>query len=196
MHPDPWLDRWLELICRHAGKGPVLEIGCGFGDDTAVLEQAGLNVIAFDLSQDAVAEARRRAPKSRIETRDIRDPFPPDASDCPVIIASLSLHYFPWQETRAVFARIRTTLRQGGLFIARLNSTEDHHYGASGHPEIEPDYFLVDGQPKRFFDRPAIETLLAHGWRTLALEHFVTDKYAKPKALWEFLAVRCGDGQP
>ena len=34
---DPWLKRWRPLIRERAGAGPVLEIGCGHGDDTATL---------------------------------------------------------------------------------------------------------------------------------------------------------------
>ena len=66
----------------------------------------------------------------------------------------------------------------------------DHHFGASGHPPIEPRYYRVDGEPKRFFDRADIETLMRDGWTVLALEHRVTDKYVKPKALWELVAER------
>ena len=74
--------------------------------------------------------------------------------------------------------------------MCRLNSTEDHHFGASGHPEIEPNFFLVDGEPKRFFDEAAVLALFASGWRQLSLEHFVTRKYLQSKALWEVVLTR------
>ncbi|SUX56316.1 hypothetical protein [Chromobacterium vaccinii] len=81
--------------------------------------------------------------------------------------------------------RIRQCLPPGGKLLCRLNATDDHHYGASGHPEIAPDYYLVDGAPKRFFDERAVRELFADGWRILSLEHRVSGKYALPKALWE-----------
>ena len=67
---DRWLDRWLPLIAERAGDAPVLEIGCGHGDDTAVLAAAGLRVVAFDLSALSVAAARLRVPSARIERQD------------------------------------------------------------------------------------------------------------------------------
>ncbi len=61
---------------------------------------------------------------------------------------------------------------------------------ASGHPEIEPKVFLVNGRQKRFFDEAAVNALLAIGWRRLPLEHFVSRKYVKSKAPWEVVLAR------
>ena len=187
---DPWLGRWLPQVLERASGDPVLEIGCGYGDDTAVLARAGLSVVAFDLSPACVAAARARVSSAAIDCRDVRDPFPDTVRDVGVVIASLSLHYFPWTETEALVERIRAVLRPGGLLLCRLNSTEDGNFGANGHPEIEPGYFLVDGQPKRFFDRDAVCTLFADGWKQLSLEHVVTRKYIRAKALWEIVLER------
>ncbi len=190
MPADPWLERWLPLVAARAGADPVFEIGCGCGDDTAVLAGAGLSVVAFDLSRVAVTAARVRVPSATIECRDVRDPFPESIRGIGVVVASLSLHYFPWAETQALVWRIRSALRPGGALLCRLNSTEDRNFGACGHAEIEPDYFLVDGQPKRFFDRDAVCSLFADGWERLSLEHFVTRKYVAEKALWEAVLER------
>ena len=95
MFPDSWLDRWLPRVLERAGGDPVLEIGCGYGDDTAVLARAGLSVVAFDLSPACVAAARARVPSAAIDCRDVRDPFPDAVRDVGVVVASLSLHYFP-----------------------------------------------------------------------------------------------------
>lgn len=190
MFSDPWLQRWLALAVSRAGDDPVLEIGCGHGDDTAVLARAGLKVTAFDLSRTAVAVAKARVPAADIECRDIRDPFPLAPGQAGLVVASLSLHYFGWEETVAIVQRVREVLRPGGLLLCRLNSTEDHHFGASGHPPMEPNFFRVDGEPKRFFDEAAIGLLFGAGWRRLSLEHFVTRKYLTPKALWEVVLAR------
>ena len=190
MFPDPWLDRWLTLIRARAGERPVLEIGCGYGDDTASLVNAGLRVIGFDLSRASVASTRIRVPSARIERRDVRDPLPEDATDLGVALASLSLHYFAWEETVSIVNRVRLALRLGGVLVCRLNSTEDTNFGADGCEEIEPNYFLVNGQPKRFFDEIAVRRLFADGWNMIALEHVTTDKYQKPKAAWEVILER------
>jgi SAM-dependent methyltransferase len=192
---DPWLARWLPMAVERAGTDPVLEIGCGHGDDTAVLVGAGLRVQAFDLSPTALAVAKLRVPSATFEQRDIREPLPLPPGSVGLVVASLSLHYFPWAATRDIVARIHAVLRPGGLLLCRLNSTEDRNFGATGHPAIEPGFFMVDGEPKRFFDRPAVEALFAQGWKQVSLEHFVTRKYIRSKALWETVLERVGPQQ-
>lgn len=190
MNPDPWLDRWLPLAVSRCGEAPVLELGCGSGADTVTLSKAGLDVIAIELDEAAARRAQAAAPSARVFARDLREPWPAARAGYGLVVASLSLHYFPWPETEALAARVREALRPGGLFLCRLNSTEDHHFGASGHPRLDDHYYLVDGSPKRFFDEPAVERLFGAGWRTLSREHHVTGKYGDPKALWEVVLER------
>ena len=51
MH-DAWLDRWLPLIAERAAGSPVLELGCGPGEDTATLLAANIDVIAKEIGLD------------------------------------------------------------------------------------------------------------------------------------------------
>jgi SAM-dependent methyltransferase len=190
MRPDPWLNRWVPLIRQHAAGSPVLEIGCGSGADAASVVAAGMDVIAFDLSANAVDKARAFVPTAKFLVRDVRESFPAEVQGTGVIIASLSLHYFAWAETVALFGRVRQTLRSGGLFLCRLNSTQDTNFGAEGHPEIEPNYYLVEGAPKRFFDQASVDALLSPGWQILSMQHMLTGKYIKQKALWELVCTK------
>lgn len=190
MNSDPWLQRWLPLVRERAGVLPVLELGCGRGDDTATIVAAGHRVIAIDLSASAIAEAQAKVPMAEFHCQDIRAPFPAHALELGVVIASLSLHYFPWAETIALVDRVHNALRVGGVVLCRLNSTNDHNYGASGHPPIEDNYFSVRGQPKRFFSYAAVQQLFVTGWRVLATEEMVIQKYAQPKVVWEVVVER------
>lgn len=170
-------------MCERAGTSAVLELGCGDGRDTATMTEAGLHVVAIDLSTDAIERARTAAPGAEFHVSDVRAPFPVRAAQ--VIVASLSLHYFDWTETLDIIARIRATLGPRGLFIGRFNSTSDHNFGASGYPQIDANYNLVRGRRKRFFDRDSIETLFGVGWRTIAVEELAIHRYDKPKVVWE-----------
>lgn len=187
---DPWLRRWLTLIRERAGSLPVLELGCGRGEDTATLVDAGHPVIAIDISQHSIAEAKARVPAAEYHCQDVRCAFPSSANELGVVVASLSLHYFAWPETRAVVDRIRDTLRSGGVLLCRLNSTNDINFGASGHIRIAENYYSVHGESKRFFDRQSIESLFATGWNILSVEELITHKYVHPKFLWEVILER------
>jgi hypothetical protein len=86
--------------------------------------------------------------------------------------------------------RIRCTLEPAGVLLCRLNSTNDHHFGASGHPRIDDGYYMVDGAPKRFFDRAAVDRLFGDGWRRLGVEEHTIDRYDLPKSVWEIVLQR------
>jgi SAM-dependent methyltransferase len=190
MSADPWLQRWLPLLHERAGGAPVLELGCGDGRDTFTLVAAGLDVVAVDLSPGAIATARARVPQATFHVGDLRSPFPVADGGFGIIVASLSLHYFPWKDTVTLVERIRGSLRAAGVLLCRLNSTSDHNHGAIGHPRIEHGYFLVDGTPKRFFDRSAVEALFATGWRMVSVEENAIARYAQPKVVWDVVLER------
>ena len=128
MSADPWLQRWLPLVRERTSDLPVTELGCGSGTDTAVLVESGHRVIAIDVSSAAIAQARAAVPEAEYHCQDLRAPFPSSAANVAIVIASLSIHYFPWLETRALVERIRATLRLGDALICRLNSTNDHNF--------------------------------------------------------------------
>ncbi|MDP2334194.1 MAG: class I SAM-dependent methyltransferase [Reyranella sp.] len=187
---DPWLKRWLPLVAARTGGQPVLELGCGGGRDTAALVEAGHHVVAVELLAEAVARAKMRVPSAEFHCQDIRAPFPVGDGDTGVVLASLSLNYFSWPETIVLVERIRQVLQPDGVLLCRFNSTNDHHFGASGHPPIAENYYLVDGEPKRFFDRAAVDRLFASGWSTLGIEERMIDRYDHPKAVWEVVLAR------
>lgn len=192
MFSDPWLNRWLPLVKERASGTSTLEIGCGHGDDTAVLVKAGLDVVAFDLSALSVGIARKRVPSAQIECQDICEPFPTLAKAPGVVVASLSLHYFDWKQTIEIVGRIHALLKPGGVLMCRLNSTEDNNFGAQGHAEIEPNFYSVNGEPKRFFDQVSVDDLFAIGWNSLSVEHMTTSKYVRSRALWEAVLEKAG----
>jgi SAM-dependent methyltransferase len=185
-----WLQRWLPLIADRVGASPVLELGCGIGTDTKVLAAAGHRVVAVDHQAQLIAKARGQVVPAEFICQDIRDRFPRHCDQIGCVVASLSLHYFAWEETLLLIDRIRNTLRPGGLFLCRLNSTDDYHHGASGHPQIARNFYFVDGRPKRFFDRNDLDMLFAERWRTLSRTEMIIGRYRLPKAVWEIIAER------
>lgn len=187
---DPWLEHRIAWLADRSRGRPVLELGCGEGRDTAILAAAGIAVVAVDNSAESLAVARSRVRGVGFVRADLRDPLPFADAGFGVVVASLSLHYFSWADTVVIFDRIRRLLWQGGMLLCRLNSTNDVNYGAAGHPAIEADYYSVNGQPKRFFDRPAIAGVFREHWIVRQCDEQIVHRYHKPKAVWEVLAER------
>jgi SAM-dependent methyltransferase len=190
MKTDHWLDTWLELIKQRTANARehVLELGCGSGRDTLELLNAGCSVIASDLSTENLSLTQLAAPRADKVQLDHSQPLPFASHSIDVIIASLSLHYFPWTVTLQIASELHRCLKANGILLARFNSTNDHHYGASSELEIEPNFYHVRASTKRFFDEPAVRTML-QGWDIQFLKENVIHRYEKPKSVWEVMAV-------
>ena len=70
----------------------------------------------------------------------------------------------------------------------RLNSTKDPHYAAAPKEEIEPNFYLVGGSPKRLFDRDDVTALFCSDWKIEHAAERTSDRYGGEKTLWEIVA--------
>jgi SAM-dependent methyltransferase len=95
-----------------------------------------------------------------------------------------------------ILEEVRRVMRPGGVFVFRVNATDDVHFGALQGEELEPNYYHVppDGRNnrpyKRFFDEASIRALLTPGWRIAYLAHRTISRYDTPKQVWECCAYR------
>ena len=190
---DQWLEPWLHLA--PAGNRPrALDIGCGCGHNAKLLSDRGFQVTAVDISDVALELCRREVPKALVQRVDLRKglAFPADSFE--LIVADLSLHYFPWNTTVALVGDVANSLTDDGLFAGRFNSTSDTNYGANtGEPvDGEPNLFIVGGIEKRFFTRECFRGLFGRSWIVLALEEKTAERFGPRKTLWELIATHHG----
>jgi ubiquinone/menaquinone biosynthesis C-methylase UbiE len=146
------------------------------------------NVIATDISADNLVECAQVAPDAKRVQMDNGMSLPFADHCLPVIIASLSLHYFSWDITLQIASELRRCLERGGLLLARFNSVNDHNFGAASNVEIEPNFYQVGTRTKRFFDEASVRLFL-QGWDIQFLEENVIYRYQKPKYIWEAMAI-------
>lgn len=192
---DRWMERWLVLLRGTATSGgPLLELGCDRGGDTAWLLQQGFRVIATDIAMDALEACAVVAPGARLLRHDLRRPFPFVAEAFDAVVASLCLHYFDWATTVGAVNEVHRCLRPGGLLLCRVNSTNDRKHGAGSGREIEPNFFQTEARYagcKRFFDEADLDRLFrASHWLPLSRAELSNRRYADPKVAWELVLRR------
>lgn len=173
-----WLEKWESKLVDKT----ILELGCGNGIDTLHLKAYSDSVTSCDLEPD-----HKNGDIVKIDHSKSL-PFKPDTFD--VIVASLTLHYFSWSTTQNVLGELSRVLTSSGFLICRLNSTNDFNYGASGFPQIEENFYRVNGNNKRFFTADDINALFTSPWRIENLKENSIDRYGNEKVVWEFGAAR------
>lgn len=189
--PDAWLDPFLPAL--GAVGDVVLDLGCGTGEDAATLAAHGVRVVACDRSRVAIRAATTTAAAASCFLMDMASPFALRGGVARGVVASLSLHYFPWETTRGIIAEVRRVIVPGGAFLFRVNATDDVNFGAGAGVAIEPGFYRVppgrDHRPyKRFFDAAMVRALLDPGWHIAHLEHRTIFRYGDAKQVWECLA--------
>ena len=114
----------------------VLDLGCGAGIPMTATLAAGRKVTGVDISTAQIALALANVPSASFLEADLTTlDFPPGSFDA--VVAFYSLTHVPRAEHSALFGRIRSWLRPGGLFMASL--------GVEDAPdEIEADWLGVD----------------------------------------------------
>lgn len=105
--------------------GTAVELGCGVGAGVLWLLDRGFHVVAVDRDQRALDIVQRRLPEGarcRVVLADLADYSPPPAE---VVVAGFSLFFLPRAEFQGFWARLRASLRPGGLFAGQLLGVDD-----------------------------------------------------------------------
>ena len=158
---DDWLDRFDSIIVNC--KSPVLDLGCGSGNDTLYFIEKGKKVIACDQSMNAINNIQKNFPEV-LEARcfNMLDGFAFADDTFGIVCADLCLHYFTETDTRMILNEIRRILIPGGHVFVRVNSVKDVNHGAGQGIEVEHHlYRTEDGMFKHFFDEEDVRRLFA-----------------------------------
>lgn len=103
--------RFVSFLGVSAGDR-VLELGCGTGQVTAALIDAGGVVVAVDRLPEMLAAARRRAPAATFVHGDVSTVAPDGELD--FVVLSFLLHSFDGSARRALLRRSAAALSAGG----------------------------------------------------------------------------------
>lgn len=138
-------DAFLKIIQKHLKKGPIIECGCGPAHISIALKKMGFNVVASDISDDFLMQAKNNAALENIELntlhQNVLSPF--DKTYHAVIMVFDVINHL---ETLNDFARaikhIYDALETEGLFILD-NLRCDYINDMIGYDEI----LMSGGEP-------------------------------------------------
>jgi len=185
---DGWFDEFEETIQQC--NTPIIDLGCGNGNNSQYLAQKGKTVIACDYTEEALALINENMPEvAQTLCFDMRDglPFEDDFTD--VIIADLCLHYFTEEDTFKILREIKRVLKPNGILLFRVNSVNDINYGSTEGEEISRNYRRTDKNgDKRYFDKTDLEYFFKEFSYVSFNEETMTKRYSKPKVLWKGIA--------
>ena len=183
---DDWLDKFSDVIDN--STTPILDLGCGSGNDTLYLINRGKRVISCDQSSNAIENIKMNFPEV-YDTKcfNMLDEMPFDDDSFDIVIADLCLHYFRKFDTFKILNEIKRILTKKGCLIFRVNSINDVNHGAGEGNEIEHHlYETGDNRLKRFFDEEDIRYFF-EGFEIEYLNEEIMTRYKLEKRLYRCL---------
>ena len=163
--PDPWRfassdyerDKYAHTLAALEGRRfeTALEVGCSIGVFTEQLAWRCRDLVALDVSEQAVAAAAhrvRRRPWVRVERRSLPEETPAGPFD--LIVCSEVLYY--WSESLLAegLDLLTAALRPGGLLLAVHFTDRTRTYPVQGHRVHELVRSHPSLTPVRGEDRP------------------------------------------
>lgn len=149
---DDWLSKYKQLI--ESCNTPILDLGCGNGNNVKSLVDLKKNVIACDFSENAIKYLKKNFPEvydTKVFNMIEGIPFNNESFD--LIVADLSLHYFKEFDTKILINELYRVMKRDSYLLLRVNSVNDVNFGVGDGVQIEKNlYKLPDNRLKRFFD--------------------------------------------
>ncbi|WP_042698841.1 class I SAM-dependent methyltransferase [Thermococcus sp. PK] len=102
-------------------KGKVLDLACGVGGFSFLLEEYGFEVVGIDIDDEMIKKAREYAKEknSKVEfiVGDARKlPFEDETFDYVLFLGNTTVHFSP-KELNEVFKEVKRVLKKDGLFL-------------------------------------------------------------------------------
>ena len=128
---------WIEKYSKYFNikkNCTVVDLGCGKGVNSIYLEEQGFDVIACDFSSIAIKFINETYPSIKTKCFDMVKEFPKDISNVGIVLASLSTHYFSFDDTVQLYNNIHSisTLLKG-FSIVKINESAAEYHGKEKH---------------------------------------------------------------
>lgn len=166
-----WGSATKDLPDLPAGKA-VLELGCGNGKTLAAMSGRGWNVVAVDISQEAVRLSRMIMPDVSLLLADARSlPFQEESFDA--IFAFHLTGHLMLQGRKGIASEAARVLRKGGMLFFREFGGDDMRAGCGEEVEtctfrrgkgVITHYFTEDEAAELFCDLRLL-SVQCHRWK-------------------------------
>lgn len=135
-----------------SGEGRrALVVGCGLGRDSEFVAGLGFSTTAFDVSETAIATARKRHPNSSVEylTADLLNPPETWSRAFDLVVENMTVQALPDPPRHEAIVNVGRLVAPGGTLIVLAAATENEVDPASGPPwplrRSEIEAFTADG---------------------------------------------------
>jgi 2-polyprenyl-3-methyl-5-hydroxy-6-metoxy-1,4-benzoquinol methylase len=146
--------------------GPVLDVGCGLGFESAYFAKSGRQVIALDSEESLLKKVAAMSDNITPVLSNMPDGEIPAQNYALCIISNL-MHFMRLEDNLKLCHRVSEVVKPGGCIAVRMHSTE-HPYADVQHPKNK--------KIAHFFNKEEMESLFdSNKFTCLYLSHCTRD---------------------
>ncbi len=141
----PSMSNVVDFFTPHITTGKeILDVGCGVGLETKLLQDKGYNVTAIDLSPKMVEHTKKRNPNARVIQGDfVTYPF---KRKFDAVFSIAFIHLFPKVDALKVLKKMFSLLKNGGVLFVSTTMSKESKEGW----EIKKDSLFPNSNQTRY----------------------------------------------
>lgn len=161
-----------EKIMRENHVQNVLEVGCGQGRDAFFFSELGYNVVALDISKEAVDFVKGKKTELGLKNihvfyHDIKRPLDYNKY-FDFIYSNLALHFFNADELNLILKNISKTMKKDSFFMLSTKKKGDKYFNFGN--KVSEDAFEYKGIIRYFFEEKVLRDLLSQQFNIIQFD--------------------------
>ncbi|QGH35033.1 methyltransferase domain-containing protein [Gracilibacillus salitolerans] len=134
---DAPYDQWQTFVEHFGNQGKMLDLGCGTGRLSHLFSNVGFSVTGVDFSEDMLAYAQANTTGVQYIQQDIRELEGLTGFDVVISLCDVINYITSVSDLEKVFANVRKTLADSGLFIFDVHSLKHFEENMAGQTFAE-----------------------------------------------------------
>ena len=168
-----------KLIEKHSLSN-ILELGCGQGRDSIFFANLGCNVIATDISENAINSVEQIKQEQNLQNLQlfIHDTLMPlnfTNQKFDLVYSNLALQFFNLEQLTHIFSNIKLTMKENAFFYFSTKKSGDKYFDFG--KKISDSSFEYKGITRYFFSKNELEQILQ---KHFSIIEFEDDSHVNP----------------
>ena len=171
----------------------ILELGCGQGRDSLFFANFGHNVIATDISENAINSVKKIKNEQNIgnlelHLHDSLNPFNFTDLKFELIYSNLALQFFNLKQLSGILSNIKKIMKPNSFFLFSTKKSGDKYFNFGN--KISENSFEYNGITRFFFNKSELENILKNYFTIISFEDDSHINSDETKSVWWKILVK------
>ena len=171
----------------------ILELGCGQGRDSLFFANFGHNVIATDISENAINSVKKIKNEQNIgnlelHLHDTLNPFNFTDLKFELIYSNLALQFFNLKQLSGILSNIKKIMKPNSFFLFSTKKSGDKYFNFGN--KLSENSFEYNGITRFFFNKSELENILKNHFTIISFEDDSHVNSDKTESVWWKILVR------